>query len=53
MSHPDIANNLAHRDYQALPEAIRAMYSFEQYLWLSDREKAQLIQAETEPDFYD
>lgn len=45
-------NELAYRDYQALPEAIRASYSFEQYLWLSDREKARLVQAETEPDSY-
>jgi hypothetical protein len=45
-------NNLAYRDYMALPESIRALYSFEQYLWLSDFEKVRLIQAETEPDSY-
>jgi hypothetical protein len=45
--------NLIYRDYQALPEAIRALYSFEQYLWLSDAEKLGLIQSETEPDWYD
>jgi hypothetical protein len=45
--------NLVYREYQALPESIRALYSFEQYLWLSDFEKSRLIQSETEPDFYD
>jgi hypothetical protein len=49
----DLDNTLARRDYQALPESIRAYYSFEQYLWLSDLEKARLIQTETEPDSYD
>jgi hypothetical protein len=45
--------NLVYREYQALPEALRAMYSFDQYLWLSDIEKVRLIQSETEPDSYD
>jgi hypothetical protein len=45
--------NLIYRDYQALPEAIRALYSFEQYLWLSDAEKSRLVQLECEPDSYD
>lgn len=45
--------SLAWRDYQALPESIRAYYAFDQYLWLSDAEKARLLQAETEPDSYD
>lgn len=46
-------DNLVYREYLALPDAIRALYSFENYLWLSDLEKARLIQAETEPDSYD
>lgn len=40
-------------EYDALPEAIRALYSFEQYQWLSEHERARLIQTETEPDQYD
>ena len=54
MEHPDAAgaNPLAYRDYTELPESIRALYSFQQYLWLSDLEKARLIQTETEPDHY-
>lgn len=45
-------NPLAYRAYLDLPEAIRSIYSFEQYLWLSDFEKVRLIQSETEPDVY-
>jgi hypothetical protein len=45
--------SLSYRDYQALPESIRALYSFEQYLWLSDAEKSRLVQLECEPDSYD
>lgn len=46
-------NELARDEYNALPAAIKACYSFEQYLWLSDREKALLVQAETEPEQFD
>jgi hypothetical protein len=46
-------SSLVYREYQALPDSIRALYSFQQYQWLSDYEKARLIQSETEPDFYD
>lgn len=40
-------------EYEALPESIRAYYTYEQYKWLSDAEKARLLQTETEPDQYD
>lgn len=40
-------------EYDALPESIRMLYTWEQYLWLSDAQKAELIQRETEPDQYD
>lgn len=36
--------------YDALPESIRAYISPREYLWLSDAEKARLLQDETEPD---
>lgn len=45
--------NLSRDEYDGLPEGIRAYYTYEQYLWLSDGEKAALIQTETEPDTYD
>lgn len=37
-------------DYDALPEAVKATYSEQEYLWLSDGEKARLLQTETEPE---
>lgn len=43
----------ARAEYEALPESIRAYYTYEQYLWLSETQKALLIQTETEPDQYD
>ena len=36
--------------YQELPKAIQVSYSEKQWLWLSDREKAKLVQTETEPE---
>lgn len=36
--------------YDGLPEPIKASYTREQYLWLSDNEKATLEQRETEPE---
>jgi hypothetical protein len=44
--------DLARAEYDALPEFLRAIYSYEQYQWLSDGEKARLIQTETEPEQY-
>jgi len=34
----------------AMPAGIKRERTLEQYLWLSDREKAHLIQTETEPE---
>jgi hypothetical protein len=36
--------------YAALPDGIKASYSRDEYMWLSDHEKATLVQRETEPD---
>jgi hypothetical protein len=47
-----LADALLPKDYQELPDMIRASYSPQEWLWLSDREKAMLIQTETEPDIY-
>lgn len=49
----DLMLDRARAEYDGLPEAIKGYYSYEQYLWLSDGEKASLIQTETEPDHYD
>lgn len=37
--------------YKALPEGIKAYVSLKEWLWLSDAEKARLVQTETEPDW--
>lgn len=39
-------------EYDALPEAIRARVTLEQYRWLSGAERHRLVQDETEPDTY-
>lgn len=49
----DALRDGARADYDALPEAIKHYYSWVQYQWLSDAEKASLIERETEPDQYD
>lgn len=49
----DEQRDLARAEYDALPEAIKHYYSWVQYQWLSDAEKAHLIQTETEPEQYD
>lgn len=38
-------------DYDKLPTPIQAVYTQAQYAWLSDAEKARLVQLETEPDY--
>lgn len=45
--------DLARADYDGLPEPIKLLYTYVQYQWLSDEEKARLIQRETEPEQYD
>ena len=39
-------------EYDALPEPIKLYHTREQWLWLSDMEKARLIQDETEPEAF-
>lgn len=38
-------------EYDSLPESIKAAYSPREYSFLSDLEKARLIETETEPEF--
>lgn len=38
------------RDYESLPEFLKAKLSLKEYLWLGDAEKARLVQEETEPE---
>lgn len=37
--------------YAELPASIQALYTREQWLWLSDGEKATLVQRETECEY--
>lgn len=38
------------REYEALPEAIKRSYTEKQWLWLSAKEKQNLVTTETEPE---
>ena len=38
-------------DYSQLPEPIKQAYTRAEYLWLSDAEKATLVQQECEPEW--
>lgn len=37
--------------YEALPECVRMTLTLKEFNWLSDAEKARLIETETEPEF--
>lgn len=45
------AKRLAADPYLQLPEGIRGAVSRKEYLWMTDSQKAGLIDAETEPEF--
>lgn len=49
--HPILEAVLHDQRYEELPEALKATYSPKEYAWLSDAEKATLVQRETEPDW--
>jgi hypothetical protein len=44
---------LSAREYDELPEAIKHTMDFRGWAWLSDAEKARLIQDETEPESFE
>lgn len=50
---PELQQALSPRQYDELPEGIKATLSSREWLWLSDGEKARLVQTETEPESYD
>lgn len=37
-------------EYERLPEAIKASFTFKEWSWLSRREKDELVMRETEPE---
>lgn len=49
--NPVIADLLAKDGYDELPKPIQMLYTREQWLWLSDLEKATLVQRETECEY--
>lgn len=54
MSQQPINDALAENaqdDYEQLPEPIKMLYTRVEHLWLSDAEKADLVQRECEPEF--
>lgn len=40
----------SNKDYDQLPEGVKLAYTLQEFLWLSDAEKARLLQTETEPE---
>lgn len=50
---PELDAALNSRAYDELPEAIKQTMPRREWLWLSDAEKARLIQDETEPESFD
>ncbi|MER2511287.1 MAG: hypothetical protein ABTQ25_02505 [Nitrosomonas ureae] len=50
-SRTDDASSNQTDPYDELPEAVQQYYSRDEYLWLSDNQKARLIESETEPEW--
>jgi hypothetical protein len=46
----DVILDEEYDEYSQLPEVLQGTFTREQYLWLSDGEKAGLMQAMTEPE---
>lgn len=42
---------LDHPEYHALPQSIKDSHTLKEWLWLSDHQKATLVQRETEPEW--
>lgn len=47
---PDM-RSLSQKIYDGLPEAIKDQYTYEQWMWLSDAQKARLESVSTEPEW--
>ena len=41
------------REYDSLPESVKANYSFLQWLWLSETEKAHLVERECQQETFE
>lgn len=51
--NPVLEELLSPAGYEELPEALKIVYTPQEYLWLSDQGKATLVQRETEPEWSD
>lgn len=51
MNLPLAHNEAPDDDYERLPEPIKMSYTRAEWLWLSDYEKARLVQQECEPEW--
>lgn len=49
--HSLVAEEPKDDDYDDLPEPIKGSYTREEFLWLSDAEKANLVTQECEPEW--
>jgi hypothetical protein len=49
---PDGTSRTGNQEYDALPRAVKDLHPREGWAWLSDEQKAHLIQTETEPEHY-
>lgn len=47
---PDGTTPTGHKDYDALPRGVKDLHPLDGWAWLSDEQKAGLIQSETEPE---
>lgn len=47
----DALSEAGQDEYAALPEPIKEIYTRQEYLWLSDEQKANLIDQECEPEW--
>lgn len=50
---PMLEQAMSTKEYDDLPVCIKDQFSAKEWLWLSDSEKARLIQNETEPETFD
>ena len=48
--NPIIGQVIESKEYEELPLSIKSAYTLKEFLWLSDFEKATLVQRETEPE---
>ena len=47
----DALSEAGQDEYAALPEPIKEIYTRQEYLWLSDEQKANLIDQECDPEW--